>query len=157
MITVGITLGGSLEELTSVLEWISARQKEQIMPKKDQPILSEIEPAKSDQPEEATDWTEQKISSVYWNVSYDCRRLLKIVANNEAGISTFSLGKMLGVDEHGVGGILSSLGRQLNQPGVQGLRYPMDYTKDGYRMKPIWRDVIAKIVKEQETIVKSDS
>lgn len=143
MIKVGITLEGSVKEMASILQYISSQQKEE-------GTLHEAEYAEVTKVEEERPvWTEGKVRSIYRGVSYECRRLLREVAKHEDGISTSALAAKLGTDEHGVGGTLSSLGRQLNNPEVKGLQYPLDWTKYGaYKMLPIWRNTIAKISKE---------
>jgi hypothetical protein len=143
MIKVGITLEGDVEELVSVLQYISDRQGEGFALRKP----ATVEPDGTD--EEIQTWTEEKIKSILYKVSFNCESLLKEIAKHENGIGTFALGKKLGVEERGVGGILSSLGRQLKDSEFEGLPYPLEYTYEGgYKMPPIWRDTIAKIEAE---------
>ena len=151
MLKVGITLEGSLEELSSVLQYISDHQKGELLHD-----IESVDLAPSD--EEPMTWTEEKVKSIFRDISYECRRLLKEAAKHEAGITTSVLGKKLGVNEHGIGGILSSLGRQLKNPTFAGLQYPLDWTKDGkYKMIPVWISIITKIVEEQDSIVEDNN
>ncbi len=150
MLKVGITLEGSLEELSSVLQYISDHQKGD--------LPRDIESIDHTESHEKTmTWTEEKVDSIFWGVSYECRRLLKEAAKDAEGIATSVLSRKLGVNEHGIGGVLSSLGHQLKKPEFAGLQYPLDWTKDGkYKMIPVWIRVITKTVEELENFVEDN-
>lgn len=144
MLKVGITLEGNLEELVSVLQYISAKQRGNSTLHNTAP--TEQSPAA----EETQAWTEEKIRLILSNVSDTCESLLRELVKHEDGITTLALSKTLGLnDERGIGGVLSSLGRQLNNPEYEDLPYPLDWTKYGRRkMIPIWRDIVAELVEE---------
>lgn len=149
MIKVAITLEGRPEEMASVLQFISGQQKEGVaLNEQDSVVINQDE-------DEQLIWTERKIRAVYWGVSYTCRRLFREVANHENGITPLQLSKKLGLaDERGVGGVLSSLGRLLKDPEYAGLQYPLDWITYGrYKMIPIWRGIIAKLVEEEGSII----
>ncbi len=147
MIKVAITLDGSPEEMASVLQFISDQPKEGV-------ALNEGDSTSTGQTEdEQLIWTERKVREVYWDVSYQCRKLLKEVTKHENGITTLSLSQILGLnDERGIGGVLSSLGRVLKDPRYKDLKYPLDWITYGrYIMIPIWRDMVTKLMKEEDS------
>jgi hypothetical protein len=87
-------------------------------------------------------------------VSYDCRRLLKVASKHEDGILTESLGKKLGVNVSGIGGMLLSLGRVLKKRKYDNLQYPFDWTKDGkYKMIAVWKEMVTNLINEEGQIV----
>ena len=149
MIKIAITLEGSHQEMEAVLQFISNQQDEE----------TEVHEEEATTPELALDehfiWTERKIRAVYWGVSYNCRKLFRELAKNEEGLTALALSKKLGLgDERGIGGVLSSLGRQLNDSNYKDLPYPLDWTTYGrHIMIPIWRDMVTKLAEEQDSIV----
>ena len=138
MIKVSITLEGSREELSSVLEHIAEMREEE-----------EIETASREAntagaSEVILSWTESLVAIVWRDLSLDCRELLLEIARHEDAVSTYDLGEIMGLTPQEIGGRLSSLGRRINQHGLNSLPDPLDW-RGGDIMIPIWRDTISKI------------
>lgn len=138
MIKVSITLEGSREELASVLEHVAGMEEGE-----------GIEPASREEvsagaSEVILSWTESLIAMIWRDLSLDCRELLREIARHEDAVSTYDLGEIMGLTPQEIGGRLSSLGRRINQHGLDSLPYPLDW-RGGYIMIPIWRNTISRI------------
>lgn len=140
MINISITLQGSNEELSPVLEYIAGLQSKATSQVETEPY------GVKETHEPPITWTEELVAIVWRDLSYDCRAILEEIAEHDEGISTESLKEKYGITHQELGGRMSSLGHRLKEHGCNSLPYPIDWTK-GARLKMIniWRDTILKI------------
>ncbi len=138
MAKITITVEGEIGELASVMAKLGELQgnKELVSKSINLPV---------------DDWTKDLVLSAWAGLSPKAKRILVSLAHNDEDDWKDQL-KKLGEDSTGVGGSLSSLGAQTKKQGkIHGivLKRPLiNNEKSGYKLIPIWKEVVLENTEE---------
>jgi hypothetical protein len=146
MTRLTLTLEGSIEELTPILQKLSHV---------DAPTTGlNLQPQSKEPQTPATlpDWTADKAHMTCRWVTYDCMKILREIAKKPEGCSLEDIQKILSLSPNQIGGRLSSVGHQIRMRGYQNLSHPLNPTGIGYRLHPAWREAVL----EWELMVQRD-